>query len=248
MAAPNVDIVFVIDTSFSMQPCFDQLRVHLEHVITPLTGHVSRLRLGLVGHSASRTEDSVIYDHRFLCAGDMDALYGHQDDDFALSRLFTSDPILFSRALLSLTPHGDEEMLVALDIAADFPFGPLRNTKRVIILLSDEPFGQGPYGQHHITLLPELMAKLAARRILLFAAMPDSEAIQQLGLLDGSLIALVNGGDGLRSVDFDDLLRGMAKSISVASLQSTDEPVFKRALFGQDQWPSTFESGRQDDR
>jgi hypothetical protein len=45
MPAQNVDLVFVIDSSESMQPCFDALRTHLDKIIQPMQGYVSKVRI-----------------------------------------------------------------------------------------------------------------------------------------------------------------------------------------------------------
>ena len=54
-----------------------------------------------------------------------------------------------------------------------------------------------------------------------------------------SELEFVSGGGGLRSVDFSRLLSQMGKSISVMSLQSSSEPIYTRALFGQDTWDAS---------
>jgi hypothetical protein len=127
-------------------------------------------------------------------------------------------------------------MLVALDIAADFPFGPLSKTKRVIAMFTDERIEGGVSKGGFNSMIPKLREKLMARHIQLFAALPDSPAAQLLAETDRSEIELVQGGDGLKNVDFGKLLTQMGKSISVSSLQSTTEPHYEHALFGQDQW------------
>ena len=136
-------------------------------------------------------------------------------------------------------PQGDEDMLVSLDIAADMPFGPLSNTKRVIALFSDEPFEGGINGNANNHRIPNLIEKIQQRHIQLFVAIPDSDAAQQLSTADRSEIELVDGGQGLAGVNFALLLSQMGKSISGSSLQATEEPLYTRALFGQDKWVST---------
>jgi hypothetical protein len=129
MPALNVDLVFVIDASESMQPCFDALRTHLDKIIQPMQGYVSKVRFGLVAQSAGSVRGVAKYDHQFLCGSGMEALKklyqkGANDPD-PRNEFFTDDPKKFATALAALKPQGTEEMLLALDVAADFPFGRL---------------------------------------------------------------------------------------------------------------------------
>jgi hypothetical protein len=57
MPTINVDLVFVIDTSGSMAPCLVQLRKHLNELINPLQGFVSKIRFGLVAMSIAPSVD-----------------------------------------------------------------------------------------------------------------------------------------------------------------------------------------------
>ena len=240
MAALNVDLVFVIDTSESMQPCFDALRTHLDEIIKPLQGHASSIRFGLVAQSAGSIKRRPIYDHQFLCGSGLEVirrLYQNAPNDSdPENAFFTSDPRILSSALAALSARGNEEMLVALDVAADFPFGAIANTKRVIALFSDESFEGGVSVGALNAKIPELSQKLMNRHIQLFVAIPDSPAVQELAQVDRSEIELVDGGGGLGTVNFQELLAQMGKSISGSSLQMAAEPSYRRAIFGQDSW------------
>ena len=142
-----------------------------------------------------------------------------------------------------LEAQGNEDTLLALDMAADFPFGPPESTRRVIAVFTDEPLEAGVSELLPLAKIPELIQKLTSRRIQLFASAPFSGALEQLGSLDRAEIEAVEGGDGLKSVDFKKLLAQMGKSISVSSLQIGTEPAWKKAIFGQDQLdPSRFSS------
>ena len=66
MAAPNVDLVLVIDASASMKPCFDGLREHLTKVLQPLQGHVSNVEFCLLAQSVGLRGRQLVHDHRFL--------------------------------------------------------------------------------------------------------------------------------------------------------------------------------------
>lgn len=237
MAAPNVDLVFVVDASGSMGPCFEALRTHLEKVLQPLQGYVSEVRFGLVAQAVSRTDGGALYAHYFVGDEGLEKLYepGPNGQDHR-NDFFTTDPRKLMAKLASIKPMANEEMLVALDIAADFPFGPLANTKRVIALFSDEPFESGISQGAYNEKIPEISKKLMDRHIQLFMAVPEGDASHQLSQVDRSEVEFIDGGDGLRSVDFKQLLGQMGKSISASSIQAVAEPPYQRAIFGQDKW------------
>jgi len=240
MPSPNVDIVFVLDASGSMKPCFNQLREHLKVILKPLQGTVSKVRYGLVAQYASGNSYQQVYFHQFLNGSNLSCLQGlysrSPNDPDPRNEYFTDDPDKLISALSSIVPQGDEEMLVALDVAADFPFGPASNTKRVIALFSDEPFEGGVTKGGFNDVIPKIIKKIMDRRIQLFVAIPDSPAIQQIAETDKSEVELVSGAAGLQDVDFNKLLSQMGKSISASSMQYTTEPSYERALFGQDKW------------
>lgn len=230
---PNVDIVLVLDSSDSMRPCFDQLRRHLRDLITPMQGLISRMRFGLVALSAGRVyrvETLVPGNPRENC---VDILYSNETGQ---QEFFTDSPDRMIAALRALTPAGDEDNLLALDIALDFPFGPVATTKRFVTLFSDEPLESGITGTSRFDQIPSLVEKLNQRRVKLFCVMPLSDGAQRLSEANGAEFEAVDGGNGLSSVDFKRLLSQMGKTISVSSLQSVTEEKYRRALFGQDQW------------
>lgn len=234
----NVDIVLVLDSSDSMKPCFDQLRTHLRDLIKPMQGFVSRVRFGLVAVSASKPGQGIVYRVETLVpstdsANTLNILYGN---DTTQHEFFTDSPDRMIAAIDALTATGDEDNLLALDIALDFPFGPIATTKRVVALFSDEPLEGGVTGKEPLEQLPSIVEKLNQRRIKLFCAMPFSDGAQRLGEANGAEVEPIDGNKGLGSVDFRLLLSQMGKSISVSSLQAGSEERYKRALFGQDKW------------
>jgi hypothetical protein len=232
VSASVVDVVFVVDASESMRPCFESLARNLEQFLSPLQGFRFRIRLGLVAVKVGRSADGsrVIYTETLAGSG-LDPIYAGDDQ----SALFTESPTAFIQALRRVELAGDENSLLALDFALDFPFGPVGTTRRVVAMFSDERVEDGAVEDGEATKLPELIKKIGDRRVLLFAAVPASPLLDLLGSVDGAQIHTVQGGDGLGSVDFGKLMRQMAKTISVASLQG-NEGLYKRALFGQDAW------------
>jgi hypothetical protein len=243
MPAQNVDLVLVIDASSSMKPCFDALRENLARVVAPLQGFVTNVQFCVLAQSVGMRGRTLVYDHRFIGTSGADALAalyaGPVSQAPARAAFFTDDASRVSSFLANLKPEGNEDLLLALDLAADLPFGPITNTCRVIALFSDEPIEAGAVESGRVERIPELIEKLARRRIKLFAALPESEASLALSQANGSELEFVDGGDGLRSVDFSQLLSQMGKSISVMSVQSTGESGYTRALFGQDKWDAS---------
>lgn len=239
MPAPNVDIVFVLDASESMKPCFDALRQHLNAILQPMQGFVNNVRFGLLAHFAAPHGGKAIYEHTFLGGQGpemLPKLYGQgsaNDADF-----FVTDGNVFARKLSEVRLGANEEMLVALDTALDFPFGELSNTKRVVAMFSDEKLEDGLEEGKYNDKIPAIIDKIHARKIKLFAAMPGSVGLYELAQADQSEIEEVADGNGLGGVDFAKLLGQMGKSISGSSLQATSEPAYKKALFGQDKWGS----------
>lgn len=243
MPSPNVDLVFVLDASASMAPCFEQVKKHLHDVIKPMQGHVAKVNFALIAAAASQQAHGVLHNMFSLLEGDlgnglMTLIYnsgGDQND--ARDRIFTSDPDRLIKALDRVETKGDEDMLLALDFALDLPFGPVATTKRVIALFSDEPFESGVTGTESGQKLPQIIEKIQARHVQLFAAIPDGPGASQLASVDRAELELVGGqGSGLADVDFGVLFAQMGKSISGSSLQLTAEPAYQRALFGQDSW------------
>jgi len=240
MTVTNVDVVFVIDTSDSMGPCIGQLRQHLGAFFQPLQGFSYKVSFGLVGLKVMRGVETgaSFYSQSYMQGSDFGALYAQATHD----EFFTQDSAQVLKRLNELETGGDEDNLLALDLALDHPFGPVATTKRVVALFSDEPLETGINGSSTLHFIPKIIDKIHARRIKLFCAMPYSDAAQALSEANGSEIEDVVNGDGLASVDFNVLLAQMGKSISVSSLQSTSEAHYEPALFGQDKWTTANES------
>ncbi len=236
MKAQNVDLVLVVDASDSMGPCFGQVRQHLTDLLSPLQQANFRVRFGLVAYAAGKDRSGAVYDHTFVGGSGPEFLKRLYTPQVKAEDYFATDPHVVERVLGGLKPQGNEDTLVALDIATDFPFGPVENTRRVIALFSDEKLEDGIGGEEPLTKLPELVEKLQQRRIQLFVSAPMSPGLEQLAAVDRAEIEPVDGGDGLKSVDFRKLLAQMGKSISMSSLQMGQEPAWKKAIFGQDRW------------
>jgi uncharacterized protein involved in tellurium resistance len=248
MRTQNVDFVLLVDCSESMRPCFAQLRDHLNDLLYPLQQANFRVRFGFIGYAAAPGRGGPVYDHTFIGGSGPEMMRKLYGTPVNAADFFTTDPSAVARALGGLEAQGNEDTLMALDIAADFPFGPTESTRRVIAVFTDEPLEAGVSELAPIAQLPALVQKLMSRRIQLFVAAPYSDALGDLGAVDRAEIEAVDGGDGLKSVDFRKLLAQMAKSISVSTMQAGREPSWQRAIYGQDRWTtdrSITESSRR---
>lgn len=235
MKPTSVDIVFVFDASESMRPCFEGLAKNLDQIVQPLQGFNFKVRLGLVAVSVGKASSGmrVVNVATFPPGEGLDNIYHRNPQD--CTGLFTEDGRAFSMRLRSLSLGGDENHLMALDFALDFPFGPLATTRRVVALFSDERIEDGLITENETGRVADLVAKIMARRVQLFAALPSSPLLDELATADCCQVEPIQGGDGLANVNFAKLLGQMAKSISGTSLQAAEEH-FDLALFGQDKW------------
>jgi hypothetical protein len=234
MKPQNVDLVLLLDASSSMKPCFTQLTAHLSDLLLPLMQGNFKVSFALLAYAATEEDGRQFYLHRFLKT-ETALPYGPncKRDDY-----FTDNPDEVIAALREIKPEGNEDTLMALDTAADLPFGPVESTRRVIALFTDETLENGLSGSGPTDEIPEIIQKLMVRRIQLFVSAPMSPALEILGSLDHAQIEAVDGGDGLKSVDFKKLLVQMAKSISISSLQAGAETTWRKAIFGQDRFLS----------
>ena len=196
MKATTVEVVFVLDSSESMRPCFEGLARNLDQVIKPLQGFNFRVRLGLVAMSVGKSENGGRVVRTVTLAGDEAPIYQ------AAPALFTEDGGAFSAKLRTLELSGDENHLIALDCALDFPFGSMATTRRVVAMFSDERIEDGLVTDAETAKVGDIVTKIMARRVQFFAALPCSPLLEQLATADCCQVEPVQGGDGLAGVNF----------------------------------------------
>lgn len=250
----RADVVFVIDASDSMKPCFDKLRNSLKSFIQPFREEgFDSLRLGLLAYNAGPSNGHWVYRHTCVNGDDpnnMKILYG--DDEDAKEALFTraGDPDVdgFCRRLDGITCCADENSPLALDCAADFPFEPLCSARRVIVMFTDEKFETGvlkndPIGQN-CSVFERVMKKIEKRHITLYLFAPNCEATEVAAEFPRVYLrevpAFVEGQNGRTDtwdhIDFEKVLEGIGRSVSGSVLQVVDEGPFDKAVYGQDKW------------
>lgn len=182
--------------------------------------------------SSARTDNGVFRARSCFEDSLMRALYGPGQ-----GRFFTSDITVFQRCVGTLRTGDNESPLVALDCALDMPWRARRQTHRIVVFLTDEPTEGGNRQVESMRKIPDIISKIHALKVMLFLVAPDSEGFERLSAADKCEWEVVDGGDGLASVDFAKLLGAIAKSISASQTPlGAPPPEFRRALFGQDRW------------
>lgn len=250
----RADVVFVIDASESMKPCFNKLREALKSFIQPFREEgFDSLRLGLLAYNAGPHNGHWVYRHTFISGNDpnnMKILYG--EDEEAKESLFTraGDPDIdsFCRRLNSITCGGDENSPLALDCAADFPFEPLCSTRRVIVMFTDEKFETGvlkqePLGEN-CSVFERVMKKIEERHITLYLFAPQCEATDVAAEFPRVYLkevpAFEEGQSGRTDtwdhIDFEKVLEVIGRNVSGSVLQVVNEDPFNRAVYEQDKW------------
>ena len=248
------DVVFVIDASGSMRTCFDQLRANIRKFVEPFREEgFDSLRLGLLAYSANidRTVKKCIY-RNIVIGGEgvpaMKALYGsvppREGLFFTQSKDGAVDTEAFMRRLDGIRCKGDEDTVFALDCAADFPYGPLESTRRVMVLFTDEKIEDGVLKQESVgenfSQLEKVMKKIVDRHISLYAFAPASPVTDMIAEFSRVFLTVVpefspEAKETWTHVDFARVLEMMGKSVS-SSLSGGNEQNFNRAVFGQNSW------------
>jgi hypothetical protein len=247
------DILFCLDASGSMQPCFDAVRRHIGDFLAGLSagGQSWDWRVDFLAHRASETagwlQSSAVFDlQTSRCAGAQSviaALYGSRQ---SADELFTRDLAVFQRGLSRLSAQGDEAALVALDCCLDFPWRDDAGSHRIVIMLTDEAFETGCVLGPQRTALPQLIDKLQRLKILLYLVAPESAVFEKLAEVDKSEYAVSDRkGNGLTDVDFGGLMRQIGKSVSASQSQvGVRRLEIPRGIFGQATWNATQQALR----
>ena len=231
MGADKADILFVVDASDSMSPCFQKLRDNLHRFIRTLEQANFEIRYGLLAYNACIDGGKEFYRLTFIGGKDPSLLKGLYTPQLNIDNYFTSDANKFLQALDSVRTQGDENSPLALDIAADFPFADIAESRRVIAFFSNEKLEDGILENEPLAKFQQVLQKIAKRKIALYAYFPSSGAAAAMAHLPKSVIQSVNeGANCWDSMDFGQMLEQMGKSISVSSLQMVGEPPYQKAI------------------
>jgi von Willebrand factor type A domain len=233
------DVVFCLDSSTSMEPCFDAVRKHVVEFVEGLKSDgqtVWDVRFEFVSHATSRFGQQIVFRLRSMYEGNLQAsLYGANGGG---GRFFTTDLAEFRSAMSDLTAKGDETNFIALDFCLDLPWRTAPDCHRIVVVLTDEPLETGLEVAEQRAKVKELIEKVHGLGVKLFLVGPESAAYDELSMANGSEYEIVSKGAGLESADFGRLLRQIGKSVSASRAQAVRAGV-RRALFGQDRWTPT---------
>ena len=238
------DVVFCIDASGSMGPCFDALREHIQSFVIGLEADGQfnwDLRLSFLAYSAGEASGGGVFGFRSLDLRDMElikALYQHSDAQSNAGRFFTTDIEEFTAKLNKVKVGGDEATFVALDTALDFPWRAEGLCHRVVIVMTDEALETGVQVPWQIAKIPDLIEKLHTLRVKLFIVGPSSDAFDAISAADRSEYQILQDvHDGLKNADFKQILGEIGKSVSVSNMQGVAPPdKVRRGLFDQGKW------------
>jgi hypothetical protein len=241
-----VDVVFCLDASGSMAPCIDAVRKNLDAFLDALAGDANRMidcRLDFLVHSCDPDGNLVRSRSLNLSGAELvRALYGQPAKPNAF---FTTDRNAIRFALRDVDVYGDEAMLIALDMALDFPWRPQAGCHRVVVMLTDEPLEENAIWSAQHARLDALIDKVQKLGVKLYLVGPPSPGLDTLAEADKCLYQKSKQShDGLGAIDFNKVLGQIGKSVSVSVLQGRPETGVKRALFGQDQWVASDDSIR----
>ena len=249
MGANKVDILFVVDASDSMSPCFQKLRDNLRSFIQPLNQASFEIRYGLLAYNAGADGNKAIYEHTFVGGNDPSLVKSLYSSQINIDNYFTSDANKFLQALDSVRTQGDENSPLALDIASDFPFEPISDSRRVIAFFSNEKLEDGILEEEPLAEFQKVLQKMAKRKISFYGYLPAcATAVMMKRLPRANIKAVPEGANCWDGIDFCQLLEQMGKSISASSLQTTREPEYQQAIYGQDRWESNVFIGTDDAR
>jgi len=231
----TADVVFCLDASASMGPCIEGVKSHIASFVDGLKGGGQQrwdLRLDYVAHWAGPgLHMESLYESNLI-----EALYQSSatSQDRPSARLFTSDVEEFKMGLSAVKTGANEASLAALDSCLDFPWRPAGECHRVVVFMTDEPTSGGHQAEKQKSKLPALMQKIMDLRVMLFVVGSECPVYEELSEVDKSEYEVIAG---LSSINFDDLMSGIGKSVSVSqTAQQSTEPTVQRELYGQSSW------------
>lgn len=226
MAGRNcADIVFCIDASGSMQPCFDAVRNNVEKLIEGLQTDANvnwDIRFDLLAFHDSVEKGGFfhaggeVHFYRSVNCGPVELVENIYKTRNA-APFFTKDLSKLKAAMQETPMEGEEMQLLALDIAMDFPWRDSANCHRVVILLTDEPVETGIQIERQVEQIERMKQKLQEKKIKLFIIAPESDAFFKMAEADRcEYTDLEASQDGLRTVDFSKMLATIGRSVSVS--------------------------------
>lgn len=240
----TADIVFCMDASGSMTSAFEGVRKNVEKLVETLnaSGMQRRwdVRFDFLAYSNSGSGDSMrLINIEKKGEVLLESLY-HGEKAVELQAgssptFFTRDLKKFCQALNEVKCEGDESTLLALDIAADFPFRDASSCHRVVVLLTDEPVADGPLANETTKRLMDLAKKYQDKKIMLFMVTPDCPTFDTLSQIDRCEWTVDESG-GLNKLDFSKLMESIGKSVSISQSNGSAASNSPLPLFCESKW------------
>lgn len=231
----TADIVFCLDASCSMSDAIDGVRESITKFVDSLNSNFQQkwdVRFDFLAYSnsGSRMRLRTVFNKG---QDVIDAIYNAKTDPnggISAGKLFTADIDLFKQQLKNVAVTGDECSGAALDICADFPFRSADTCHRVIVFLTDEAIRTGLMIDFTATHSMDLAKKIQDRKIMLYMITPDCDVFDTLSQIDKCEWTIDNS-NGLTAVNFEKLMAGIGKSVSVSQTAGGKEikvkPIFK---------------------
>lgn len=242
----TADIVFCMDASGSMGNAFDGVRDNVEKLVKTLntSGLQTKwdVRFDFLAYSNTSAPSMRLITTNEHSIGVINGLYNDPEtknlqQDNESGKFFTRDLEKFCEQLDKVECEGDESTLLALDLAADFPFRDAATCHRVVVLLTDEPVADGPLANETNKKLMNLAMKYQDKKIMLFMVTPDCHSFDQLSQIDRCEWTVDETG-GLRGVNFSKLMESIGKSVSISqtmgSGRNTPNPLFCESKWTQE--------------
>ena len=217
----TADIVFCMDASGSMDHAFNGVRNNVFKLIDGLKTNLQiqwDVRFDFLAYSNGEYSMRMqTLNHKGKDV--LDKLYSSKlspNSIFGASyNFFTTDVGKFKDKLSEVDCYGDEATLLALDIAADFPFRDASSCHRTVILLTDEPVKLGVCVRQTTSKVMKLAKKYQDKKIALFMVTPSCDVFDTLSQID-KCEWTVDESRSLEGLDFSKFLEGIGKSVSVS--------------------------------
>ena len=246
----TADIVFCMDASGSMDNAFDGVRDNVEKLVKTLntSGLQTKwdVRFDFLAYSNTCMPSMRLITTNEHSTGVINGLYNDPEakslqQDKESGKFFTRDLKKFCEQLDKVECEGDESTLLALDLAADFPFRDAATCHRVVVLLTDEAVADGPLANETNKKLMNLAMKYQDKKIMLFMVTPDCPSFDQLSQTDKCEWTVDETG-GLHGVNFSKLMESIGKSVSISQTMGAgrDTP---NPLFCESKWTKEVEHG-----
>lgn len=248
----TADIVFCMDASGSMEHVFDGVRNNVNVMLDSLKSDLQMrwdVRFDFLAYSNGSDDmrlqtvnlDGIdVVKGLYKGLGRQKGLFGFgqggQQDKF-----FTSDVDKFKARLGQIRCYSDEANVLALDIAADFPFRDSATCHRVVVMLTDEPVGDGKFVSETNDRVMDVARKYQDRKIALFMVTPPCPVFDQLSQIDRCEWT-IDESMSLQGVDFTKLMQTIGKSVSISQTQGGGATEI-RPVFGEPSWTASSVRG-----